>query len=1058
MGDGNTITIGGPNPATVTTTTTANSSDGSKYPGTGPNTIELGRNNTLTIMSNAAVKAVGVDAQEEAINTMGFGNKIINYGEILSNTSSAIFLQNNRSPVIYGTSSTPNDAFAGNANLTDTAQAAIDGRTPFSGNFATLIYNYGTIEALSGVNLTQSTQAIGQSSNAQSTLFVNEEGATVQGNVVMGSANDTVALFTGSSITGKLDGGAGTDTLILDAVVDPALPVGTLNGALTNFEILTKLGSGEWIITGPISTTSAGGVTATVQQGTLTLTGANTNFTGSMTVFPDAVLQIGRGSTSGSFAAPITDNGIVAFNRSDTLTHSNVISGSGQVGQIGTGTLILLGANTYAGGTFINSGTLKVMSDSAAATNPLGAPNGPLTFNAPAPINTTPNPMSPPTFQFGASFDLNPGRVITINSPGGTFDTNGFSSTIAQGIIGDGMLTKAGDGSLILTGMNTYTGGTTISRGTLVVGDFTHPSAALSGGGPITVGSEGTLGGYGSVTGSTVNNGVIAAGSATPGFINSPTGTFTIIGNLLNPGAIQLASGESIGNVLEVHGNYVGAGGTMAINTFLGRDGSPSDILVINSGEATGNTSVHVTNVGGPGALTTANGIEVVSAVSGATTAPGAFTLSNGELRAGAFDYDLFRGGVGISNRQDWFLRSSFIGGGGGGGGGGGVLPPIPPFPIDPPPNPLPPNVLFPIIGPELATYGVVQPLARQLGLSILGTLDDRMGDTYEPDGCAIAPAVASETSAVDLPTKKPATVPTKKPGPAPCPLFSPSVWGRFFGQTIHNNYQGFTDPNASGNTGGFQGGIDLLRGPLIAGHYDRAGLYGAFGDTSVDVNGLITNSAATAYLLRRTGSLNLNAWSAGGYWTHVGPTGWYLDAVLQGTWYVGSASTQFAKLDTDGTGFIASLEGGYPFSWPQLGPRFVIEPQGQILWQKVSFAQRNDGLGDVALGDTTGPSGRIGLRTKWTIATAGGQVWQPYLRGNLWRDWGAEADAVYSGTDLVPLASQVTRLELGGGLTGRINANVSVFANVDYEFAVGASESEKRNGVRGAFGAKYTW
>ena len=43
----------------------------------------------------------------------------------------------------------------------------------------------------------------------------------------------------------------------------------------------------------------------------------------------------------------------------------------------------------------------------------------------------------------------------------------------------------------------------------------------------------------------------------------------------------------------------------------------------------------------------------------------------------------------------------------------------------------------FPIIGPELATYGVVQPLARQLGLSILGTLDDRVGDTYEPDGCA---------------------------------------------------------------------------------------------------------------------------------------------------------------------------------------------------------------------------------------------------------------------------------------------------------------------------------
>ena len=72
---------------------------------------------------------------------------------------------------------------------------------------------------------------------------------------------------------------------------------------------------------------------------------------------------------------------------------------------------------------------------------------------------------------------------------------------------------------------------------------------------------------------------------------------------------------------------------------------------------------------------------------------------------------------------------------------------------IHPPPNPLPPGVDFPIIGPELATYGVVQPLARQLGLSILGTLDDRSGDTYEPDGCAVQPAVAPDS----LPTRKPA-------------------------------------------------------------------------------------------------------------------------------------------------------------------------------------------------------------------------------------------------------------------------------------------------------------
>ena len=526
------------------------------------------------------------------------------------------------------------------------------------------------------------------------------------------------------------------------------------------------------------------------------------------------------------------------------------------------------------------------------------------------------------------------------------------------------------------------------------VGDFANPTAALSGGGPISVGSGGTLGGYGSVTGAVTNSGVIAPGSATPGLSGSPTGTFTIIGNLLNQGVIQLASGASIGNVLEVRGNYIGAGGAMAINTFLGGDGSPSDRFVISG--ALGDARLATPRCTSP-TLTDREpkrppmAFWWSNAINGATTAPGAFTLANPELRAGAFDYDLFRGGVcGAAPTTGSCARLHRAAGDR--RPEPTPIPPIPPFPPTPPPNPLPPGV-YPIIGPELATYGVVQPLARQLGLSILGTLDDRVGDTYEPDGCAVQPA--PETSSVDLPTRK-ATLPTRKAAAAPCPLFSPSVWGRFFGQTVHNHYSAFADPRADGNLGGFQGGIDLLRGSLIAGHYERAGLYGAYGDVNADVDGLVTNPAATAYILSHTGSMNLDAWSAGGYWTHTGPGGWYLDAVLQGTWYYGSASTQFANLNTDGTGFIGSLEGGYPFAWPQLGPGFVIEPQGQILWQKVSFRHDYDGLGDVALGDTTGPSGRIGLKTKWTIVTAGGQVWQPYLRGNLWRDWGAEANTVF--------------------------------------------------------------
>jgi outer membrane autotransporter protein len=789
--------------------------------------------------------------------------------------------------------------------------------------------------------------------------------------------------------------------------------------------------------------------------GTVTVTGAGSNWsnagdvvvggqgTGTLTIENGGTVNSGSGGSIGLLAG---STGTVTVTGPGS-SWINGPSGGLNIGSFGTGTLTI--AN---GGTVINitpnvanigngpgsQGTVTVTGAGSIWSNSSGVNVGRLGAGTltiadggivTGPITIAASAGSTGTLNIGAgagSAAVAPGTLtapsIAFGAGTGTLNFNHTSADylFAPAISGGGTVNVLA-GTTTLTAANSYSGATNVEAGALRAGALNTFSR---------------------------NSAVMVAGGGTLDL----NGFNQTVSSLANAGLVNMGTGAVPGTVLTTT-SYTGTGGTMAINTVLGGEGSPSDRLVISGGSASGSTIVRVTNAGGPGAKTTGNGIQVVSTVGGATTAPGAFALPAGELRAGAFDYDLFRGGASVASQNDWFLRSDFVvplvplGPSLPSNSPSVPLVPLgPSLPSTPPPNPLPPGVAFPIIGPELATYGVVQPLARQFGLSILGTLDDRVGDTYEPDGCAVAPAVA------------PDSLPTRKPGPtlAPCPLFSPSLWGRFFGQTIDNHYQAFADPRASGNMGGFQGGIDLLRGSLIAGHYERAGLYGAYGDVNADVDGLVTNPAATAYVLAHTGSMNLTAWSAGGYWTHVGPGGWYLDAVLQGTWYYGSASTQFAKLNTDGTGFIASLEGGYPFAWPQLGPGFVIEPQGQILWQKVSFRHDYDGLGDVALGDTTGPSGRIGLRTKWTIATAGGQVWQPYLRANLWRDWGAEADAVYSGTDIAPLLSQVTMLELGGGLTGRINANVSVFANVDYEFAVGAAEGEKRNGVRGAFGARY--
>jgi outer membrane autotransporter protein len=348
----------------------------------------------------------------------------------------------------------------------------------------------------------------------------------------------------------------------------------------------------------------------------------------------------------------------------------------------------------------------------------------------------------------------------------------------------------------------------------------------------------------------------------------------------------------------------------------------------------------------------------------------------------------------------------------------------------------------------------VVQPIARQLGLTTLGTLHERVGDTFAPD-CS-TPA-AAETSGVDLPTKKLAAVPSKKPGPAPCPLFSPSAWARFFGGTTNTQYQAFTDPRAHGNFWCFQGGVDLLRGPLIPGGYDRAGLYGSYGATDANVDGLVTNLAATAYTLTHTGSVNLDAWSGGAYWTHVGHGGWYLDAVLLGTAYSGHAATPPTSLTTDGTGFIASLEAGYPIPlW--FWPRLVLEPQGQILWQHVGFNHEFDGLQNVNLGSTNGPIGRFGLLAESTIVTDGGQVWQPYVRGNIWESWGARATTTFGASPIqVPLLEQATWVEFAGGGTVKVNANRSAFAQAGYQFAV-APSNVRRDGFTGDIGLRYTW
>ena len=545
---------------------------------------------------------------------------------------------------------------------------------------------------------------------------------------------------------------------------------------------LTVAGSNPLALAGAIS-----GDGALTKNGasTLILT-ADNGYAGGTTI-NSGTLQVGNGGATGSIGTgPVLDEGGLVFNRSGIVTVPGAITGTGSLTQMGVAgaTLVLTGANTYAGGTTIASGILQ-LGDGGSTGGIVG--------------DVTNNGM--------LAFD----RADTV--------------TFAGVISGVGALEQFGSGTTILTADNPYTGGARRQRRYAwrsATSLIRLPPCLAADRLPWRRAAHWEVTAASPERWSTAES--LRAGSATPGFIGSPTGTFTINGNLLNQGAIQLASGESIGNVLEVHGAYVGAGGGMSINTFLGGDGSPSDRLVINGDPAaTGSTSCT-----SPMSADQGSGNDSQWHSGRECDQRG----DDGAWRVHPFSWRIARRRFRLSicsaaaspaapttgscaptssSRRRWGRCRACA---------------DPPVPADPPPDPLPPRPrssgrnsppmgwcsLWP------ANWGSHPRHARRPGRRHLRAGWLRRG------------GARARATGVDLPTQQ-VGLPTKKAAAAPCPLFSPSAWGRFFGQTIDNHYQAFADPRANGNMGGFQGGIDLLRGSLIAGHYERAGLYGAYGD-----------------------------------------------------------------------------------------------------------------------------------------------------------------------------------------------------------------------------------
>ena len=120
---------------------------------------------------------------------------------------------------------------------------------------------------------------------------------------------------------------------------------------------------------------------------------------------------------------------------------------------------------------------------------------------------------------------------VTTDTGGGIIDTNNFSTALNVGISGAGGLTKAGAGTLTLTGGNSYNGNTTVSAGTLYLSGSLSNSAATVGDNA-TIGGNGTLGnGLTLAAGGSLDLTGATLGSNSAGILSLTGGSLTL-GNL----------------------------------------------------------------------------------------------------------------------------------------------------------------------------------------------------------------------------------------------------------------------------------------------------------------------------------------------------------------------------------------------------------------------------------------------------------------------------------------------------------------------------------------------
>jgi autotransporter-associated beta strand protein len=486
-----------------------------------------------------------------------------------------------------------------------------------------------TMNATGGILISGGTLATGAANIFSSTASIIANSATLR----LGG-NQSISHFSGSnnnldlsSYALTINTSGGLNSLIGGLITGTN---GTLikNGA-SNLGIYSSSNtfSGQTILNaGSITVlntgTHFGTSTVTINNGTLTIGGVTPAVT---TNISNLVVVSGTIQSGGNASNTLTSNGSIIV---ESGTISLPILGAATLSKQSAGVFVLSGNNTYSGGTTVSAGTLRLSGNGTLGTGAISISGGELDLGAKSLTNTI----------SGFTGGVLSNGTLTAN--GGNFNVS--AGTITAVLAGTNGLAKSASGTVVLSAANTYSGGTTVSAGTLrLSGNGTLGTGAISiSGGELDLGAKSLTNTISGLTGGVLSNGTLTANG---GNFNVSAGTITAV----------LAGS----NGLVKSGN-----GTVALsasNSYSGATTVNSGTLQATASGALGNSTVIDVN-GGSFLVTAANAVNDTAAINlggGRMAVSGNFSENVGQLTLSAdsiIDFSGFSGVLRFSGVGSW--------------------------------------------------------------------------------------------------------------------------------------------------------------------------------------------------------------------------------------------------------------------------------------------------------------------------------------------------------------------------------------------------------------------